>query len=391
MNFNKKILVVRGPVMTQSGYGTHSRQVAEWALDQEGPNLEVIFQPLPWGINPWLIDENKQNGLIKKIIDRSKPLQRKPDYSIQVQLPNEWDEKLANFNVGVSAVVESSHCSNEWVQKMNLMNMVIVPSTHTEKVIKNSGEIKVPLFVIPESFPSEFLSDPPENNLFDFSTDFNFLLFGQVTGTNPENDRKNIFYTIKWFCEVFKDNPDVGLIVKTNSGRSTKIDKIKTRKLLQSLLREVRKSEFPKVHFIHGNLDEKDLHSLYTHNKVKALLTLTRGEGFGLPILESAVCGLPVIATNWSGHLDFLNIGKFIKVDYDLSQIPKSRVDGKIFIENSYWANPSEEDSKRKMRKLYEKYEVPKQWALELSEGLKERYNIDHIKKMYSEVIDLEK
>ena len=53
---------------------------------------------------------------------------------------------------------------------------------------------------------------------------------------------------------------------------------------------------------------------------------------FGLPIFEAAYNGLPVIATNWSAYLDFMNLGRFVSIDYDLIPIHQSRQDSNIFM-----------------------------------------------------------
>ena len=46
--------------------------------------------------------------------------------------------------------------------------------------------------------------------------------------------------------------------------------------------------------------------NLYAHPKIKAYVSLTHGEGYGLPLFEAAYHGIPIIAPDWSGHLDFL-------------------------------------------------------------------------------------
>jgi glycosyltransferase involved in cell wall biosynthesis len=176
-------------------------------------------------------------------------------------------------------------------------------------------------------------------------------LFGQLTGNNPHNDRKNILFTIKWLCESFKDDPEVGIILKTNSGRNTKIDRNLVMKVLSSVLAEVRKGPYPKLHFLHGEMNDFEVANLYRNPSVKALVSLTRGEGYGLPILEAAASGLPVITTNWSGQLDFLQHTKFIGIDYSLVNLHPSRVDNKIFVQGSRWAEPNENDFKKKILK----------------------------------------
>jgi len=197
------------------------------------------------------------------------------------------------------------------------------------------------LYVIPESF-YDCIEKSPDPIDLDFSTSFNFLIFGQLTGFNPENDRKNIFYTIKWLCETFKDDEDVGIVIKTNSGKNTRIDRENTAQLLKKLLGEVRLGPLPRVHFLHGTFSQQEIASIYQHSKIKALVSLTRGEGFGLPLLEAAASGLPIIATNWSGHKDFLDHGQFLDVKYQLEEIHESRIDNHIFRKGARWAQPLE-------------------------------------------------
>ena len=61
------------------------------------------------------------------------------------------------------------------------------------------------------------------------------------------------------------------------------------------------------TYLLYGDFQNTDLKIMYTHPKIKSLVTLTHGEGFGRPLLEASVCGLPIIASNWSGHIDFLD------------------------------------------------------------------------------------
>jgi glycosyltransferase involved in cell wall biosynthesis len=251
--------------------------------------------------------------------------------------------------------------------------------------------------VIPESFTDsckdgalDTTENSDGNDLVDLSTvqtDFNFLVFGQFCGNNPENDRKNLAFTVKWLCEEFKDNPEVGVIVKTNFGRNTKIDKNNTTNILAKVLMETKKGVGPKFYLLHGDMKEEEVAALYRHPKVKALVSLTRGEGFGLPLLEAASCGLPVIVTNWSAHTEFLKQGKYVKVDYRLGLVHKSRVDNKIFFENMQWAHPNEQDAKRKLKRFYRSPGLPQQWAKELAKKLQETHSFEAISTKYTEVL----
>lgn len=378
-----KTVVFRGPVLTQSGYGCHARQIARWLLQR--PDFDVRFMTLPWGDTPWLLDPEAHDGLVGEIMKRTVKLDFKADISFQLQLPNEWDPTIAPINVGITAGVETDRCNPEWVTACNLMTAVVIPSQHSKVCLTNTGTVTRPLIIIPEAYADAIRStDLP--TLPGFSTPFNFLVFGQLTGNNPESDRKNIFYTIKWLCETFKDDPDVGIVVKTNVGKNSRIDRNLTKGLITAVARESRRgSQGPKLHLIHGDMNEREVAALYRHPQIMSLVTLTRGEGYGLPILEAAASGLPIIATGWSGHLDFLRHGKYISIYHQLVDVHPSRIDGRIFIKGARWALPSEEDFKKRVLKFRQSYTTPRQWAAELQHVIQDKYSLTNIMKLYDE------
>lgn len=368
--------------MTQSGYGVHSRQIARWLL--ENSNVNVQFQVLPWGNTPWFINGDRCNGMISKVMQKTVDFNAKGDVSFQVQLPNEWDPNLAKFNVGVTAAIETDTCNPAWIESCKKMHAIVVPSQHVKNCLTNTGTVTVPIHVIPESYIDEIETACDSNeSLGHFSTDFNFLVFGQLTGNNPFNDRKNTFFTIKWLCEAFQNDKDVGIVIKTNAGRNTLIDKELITNTIKQLLIECRRGPYPKVHLLHGDMSDEDVANLYKHKQIKALVAPTRGEGFGLPILEAAASGLPVIATGWSGHMDFMKNGKFIDLYYQLEKIHHSRVDNNLFMLNSKWANVSEESFKTKITKFRNNPSIPKEWAKDLQKIILSKYNFNEIKSMY--------
>ena len=369
----KTKVLLRGPSLSCSGYGTHFRQLCRWILDREDIwNLDINFQVLPWGQTPWMINPEFENGLIGKIIQRTKEPTGKYDVSIQVQLPSEWDSSLANYNIGITASVETDRAHPEWVVACNKMNGVVFPSEHSRKSITNVGKISVANFVVPEAYGDAYVKDPatlPDLGL-SLDTTFNFLIVGQLTGTSPDAERKNILNALKWICETFPNDKEVGIILKTNLGKHTNIDRHNVLNILSQISREVRPGLFPKFHLVHGMMTDEEMASLYRHPSVKAFVAPTRGEGFGLPILEAAVCGLPMISTGWSGHTEFLSQGKTIVVDYDLIDVPPTRVDGRIFVEGARWARPNEADFKKKIKKFKDSSSIPKEWARALQGSL---------------------
>ena len=381
----RKKVIIRAPLLSLSGYGTHSRQIFKWLISRD--DLDVMTQPVPWGITSWMINPDLEGGLVGEVMRRTTQ-NCSSDVSFQVQLPNEWDSTLGQKNVGISAFVETDICNPQWANECcNAMDMVIVPSNHVTSCIENSGATKTPIKMIPESYYDCIRNDIPKFDI-DFETDFNFLVVGQLTGLNPENDRKNVFYTIKWLCETFSSDPNVGVVIKTNSGANSTIDRKSTGQIFQKLVQEVRLGPYPRIHFVHGELTPKEMCGLYRHQKVKALLSLTRGEGYGLPLLEAAACDLPVIATNWSGHLDFLNKGRWLGVEYTLNTIHPSRIDNSIFIEGSKWANPSEDDAKKKLQKFRKSPHAPTVWAKEMGKVIREEYSQKTISALYDEALE---
>ena len=180
--------------------------------------------------------------------------------------------------------------------------------------------------------------EPVEGLELDY--DFNFLTVAQW------GPRKNLHNTIKWFVEEFK-NEEVGLVVKTNIIKDSLLDREHTTQQLRELL-----APYPdrkcKVYLLHGTLSEGQMASLYCHEKIKAMVSLAHGEGFGLPLFEAAHNGLPLITTNWSGQADFINMpdkkGKvkphIAKVQYHLKPIQKEAVWKGVLEPDSMWAYP---------------------------------------------------
>ena len=90
--------------------------------------------------------------------------------------------------------------------------------------------------------------------------------------------------------------------------KNSLIDKRHTEQEIKKIINsgENNKNRKCKVYLLHGEMSDEEIHSAYTHEKVKAFISLTHGEGFGLPLFEAAYSGLPVIAPGWSGQVDFL-------------------------------------------------------------------------------------
>ena len=390
---NRKKVLLRAPLLTNSGYGVHSRQVFEWLYERE--DVDLIVECLQWGRTSWILNEDSENGLIGKIMSCSKPYgEGEVDISFQVQLPDEWDENLAKFNIGVTALVETDRCSRAWVDKCNKMDHVVVPSTFTKNVLKRSGVVVKPVTVIPEWYNRKLMNKSDisktlnDERFGEIDSDFNILMIGTLTSQIPEDDRKNLVNTIKWLSEEFADCKDVSIVLKTNFGKGTTADRRMCVKYLEKLKKTLNLTSFPKIKLLHGNMTPLEIASLFNHHRVKMYVTGTRGEGYGLPLIEAAVAGVPIVATGWSGHLQFLDKENFGCVDYSLTEISDSRVDNRVFEKGFRWANPDEKSFKKEVRKVYEDYETASRKARQMMKRVRVDFSSFEIKKQYDKLFE---
>ena len=324
----KKVLV-RAPLLSQSGYGVHSRQIFRFCEAQK--DWRITTQILPWGITPWNINPDDEDGIYGRMMSLSVPVNEQQDISFQIQLPHEWDTSLAKFNVGITAGVETNKCSAEWVDThINKMDLVIVPSNFTKKTLENSATVKLntPIVVLPEAYFDDLLDEPTGDPLEGLETDKNFLMVGTLTSDDSSADRKNLASSIIWFLKAFEGKKDVGLVVKTSRGRDTTIDRDLVRKMMHAVKKSsmVDPKRCPKIYMLHGSMTRQEMRDLYKSKKLCAYASATRGEGFGLPLLEAAVAELPIIATDWSAHVEFLSGDSFLPAKYDIRPIAQSRV-----------------------------------------------------------------
>ena len=364
-----KTILIIGPVTRRAGYGEQAR-FALRSLRAHPERFNILIQDIPWGQSGQVSEDSEEQNFITETIAKTQQhlQQQLPvDITLQVTIPNEF-KKLAPVNIGYTAGIETTRVSPQWIEQSALMDKIILVSNHSKDVYEKTsyegtnnetGE-KV---IIKAQVPMEVVNYPVRNLEVDdlgleLKHDFNFLTIAQM------GPRKNLANTVKWFLEEFQ-NDEVGLIVKTNMRNCCTAD---AHFCLDSI-RQLTK-QFPErkcsVHLLHGDLSLGQMNSLYTHPKMKAFVTLTHGEGYGLPIFEAAYHGLPVVAPGWSGQNDFLyapvKSGKqkkaklrplFAKVDYTIGQVPQEAVWEGVIQADAGWCYPTEDGAKSAMRDVY--------------------------------------
>ncbi len=385
-------ILLEAPILTKSGYGEHSRLVYQSLKGTR--DLEIFINPLNWGSCSWGTPPEDVLQCIRRFKQYSANCEREKqqqEYFIQIHvgIPNEF-EKKAPYSVCVTAGIETDRVSAPWLFKTHQgINKLVVTSDHASdgftktgyEVFNKANNTKTSLTC---ACPIEVVNYPvktPDGRGLDieFETSFNFL---QIAMMGP---RKNIETSIKCFIEEFRDNPDVGFVLKTSLSKSSIIDRTKTKSHIQDYINSLGEKKC-KIYLVHGNLSESEIHSLYMHPKIKAYYTTTHGEGFGLPIFEAVYSGIPVVATDWSGHLDFLSgtfNGKtkklFAKIDYDLREVQESAVWGDLITKDSRWAFVREQSVKAQLSKMYKNYGMYKKWSSALKQQVLESHNKDKI------------
>jgi len=392
-------IIVRGPVLSMSGYGEQSR-FALRSLRKHEDKLDIFIVPIPWGNTNWInANDEERKWMDERILRTTNYLQAEKnpqfDLSLQITIPNEWQD-MAKVNVGYTAGIETTRVAPVWLEKANTMDRIIVVSNHAKNVFLNSAydainqstgqkstlKLETPMEVV--SYPVRQYDQDKSFNL-NLEHDFNYLLMAQWS------ERKNIENTIKWFVEENIDQ-EVGLVIKTNSQANCKIDEEFTlEKRLKPLLKNYEDRKC-KIYLLHGDLSEQQLTTLYNHPKIKCMISLAHGEGFGLPLFEAAYNGVPIIAPGWSGQCDFLyaNIagpgggkpktrGLFHEVDYDLAPVQKSSLWEGVIQEGSMWCYPKEGSFKMELRKVKNKYEKSLKTAKILQQYIIENFKQDEL------------
>ena len=127
---------------------------------------------------------------------------------------------------------------------------------------------------------------------------------------------------------------------------------------------------------------------LYNLPKIKAMLSCTHGEGFGRPLAEATCCDLPVIASGWSGQMDFLNPKQSVLIDGQLEPIPKALIWEPIIVEPGKWFNVSEPDTVNKLRLFHKNYKSIKNNAKKLGLWNRSKFSLKTMAKEFNHIID---
>lgn len=389
-------VLIRGPILTQSGYGEQTR-FAMRALRSRENIFDIYVLPVTWGQTGWVSLDNEERVWIDERIKATHEYTQKGgkfDISVQITIPNEF-ERIAAVNIGYTAGIETTKVAPVWIQKVNEMDKIIVVSNHSKEVFESTSyegqnpstgqlvklECNTPIEVV--NYPVRHFKKEKINLNLDY--DFNYLAISQW------GPRKNFDNLINWFIEENFDQ-EVGLVLKTSIKNNSIIDREFTKTRLKNIISSHGDIKC-KIYLLHGDLSEEQMTSLYQDKKIKCLISTTHGEGYGLPLFEAAYNGLPVICPGWSGQRDFLYIpqknGKlkplFASIEYKLKQVQSEAVWEGVIQADSQWAYPVESSFKKRLREVRTENSRFKRNATKLKKYLVENFTEE---KMYEAFIN---
>jgi hypothetical protein len=319
---SKPTFVISCPIDTYSGYGARSRDIVKAIIELDKYDVKVL--PQRWGSTPMgFIKNNPEWEFLTKHLLNSPQLPAQPEIWMQITVPNEF-QPIGKYNIGCTAGIETTIAPAEWVEGCSRMNLILGSSEHTIKVLKESKfekrdqQTNQTVGIIEWKGDSEVIFEganvetyKPVKSTFDLSSikeEFAYLFVGHWMQGQLGEDRKNVGLLVKAFFETFKNKAKKpALILKTSTVGSSYMDRDELIKRIQAIKATVKSTNLPNIYLLHGEFTDIEMNEIYNHSKVKAMVNLTKGEGFGRPLLEFSLVNKPIITTNWSGHIDYLN------------------------------------------------------------------------------------
>lgn len=409
---SKPICVVQAPFATRSGYGDMARDIIWHLIDLDLYDLKLVSAP--WGATPMnaLDGTNAKDAeLIRRIAPMPLALPRKPELYIQITIPQEF-QQVGQYNIGITAGIETNLCSKTWLEGCNRMNTVWGISEHSIAILHDTivremnpagqmiRELKttVPLEVLHNcvhtdvfrKISSAEIEPTVDDALASIKEKFCFLFVGHWLRGGLREDRKNVALLVKLFCETFDKVPMVNrpaLILKTSGADFSVLDREDILNKITSIRNSIGPN-VPNVYLLHGELTELEMNSLYNHPKVKVHVSFTKGEGFGRPLLEASMSEKPILTSGWSGQLDFLNPQDAILIGGELKQVERGAVWENIIIPESSWFNVDENFASKAMNVMFKDYDRWLPGAKKLAKANSEKFNYDVIKVRLKELLD---
>ena len=395
---SKVSCVISCPIDTYSGYGARSRDLVK-AIIKAKPDWNVMLLSQRWGNTRFgYLEDHKELDLKSRIVPN---LTQQPDVWMQISVPNEF-QKIGKYNIGVTAGIETTVCAAEWIQGCNNMDLVLTSSEHSKGVFeqtiytiednktKQQQELKLttPVKVVFEGVDLTKYQDssPVEVNL-PIQEKFAYLVVGHWMKGDVGHDRKNIGYTVKAFLETFKNkNNPPALVLKTSQVGTSIIDRETILDKIDQIRKTVR-GALPNIYLLHGEMTDEEMNGLYNHPKVKAMISFNKGEGFGRPLLEFTTTGKPVIASGWSGQMDFLHKEYSFLLGGELENVHPSAAVDKMLLKESKWFKPNDGQVGTALRESFKNYKDFLKRSRKHKKYTKDNFSFDKMQELVDSIL----
>lgn len=401
---NRPTFAISAPVDTYSGYGARSRDLIKAIIELDKYDVKII--PQRWGNTPWnFIEDHKEKwGFLKEHFLQQPQMNKQPEIWAQVTIPNEF-QPIGKFNIGFTAGIESTVCAADWIDGLNRMNVNFVSSEHSKRVFEESSfeqrdqntqqvirqiKLEKPVEVLLEGadldtykvLESSIESMRTFEKLATIKEDFAYLFVGHWLNGDIGEDRKNVGLLVKAFYETFKNKmKKPALILKVSMGGTSYLDREEMLKRIAMIRKTVNSNNIPNVYLLHGEFSDQEMNLLYNHPKVKAMVSLTKGEGFGRPLLEFSLLKKPLLTTGWSGHTDFLDPEYTTLLSGELREVHASAANDWL-LKEAKWFNPDHGQIGHHLRDIFENYKKYIPLARKQSHKSKSEFSFDKMKEV---------
>ena len=399
----KPLFVISSPFDTYSGYGARSRDVIKAIIATEKYDVKLLSQR--WGNTPFGFckDNPEWESLLELVIPM--PLTEQPEIWAQITVPNEF-QPVGKYNIGITAGIETTLVPGEWIEGCNRMNLILTSSEHSKNSFIKSefekrnetqllGKIKLetPIEVLFEGANLDIyktLNTPMTNDDLFKSIDsiqesFAYLFVGHWMEGNLGEDRKNVGLLVKAFLETFKNKKKrPALILKTSHVGASHMDRDSILNKIKAIKETVKSNDLPNIYLIHGDFSDTEMNEIYNHRKIKAMISLTKGEGFGRPLLEFSLSKKPIIVSGWSGHMDFLNPEYNIVIGGKVHESVKNQ----FLLPDAEWFSPDHGSIGGAFQSVFKDYKKYQQLGKRQGYHSKENFSWDKMKNLLSSLLE---
>ena len=397
----KPSFVISCPIDTYSGYGARSRDLVKAIIETNKYDVKIL--PQRWGNTSWgFIENHLEWNFLKEFILTTPQLPSQPEIWAQITIPNEF-QPVGKYNIGITAGMETTAVKGEWIEGCNRMNLVITSSEFAKKTfelmdyeIKNQqgqtqGRLKLttPIEVLFEGANTNIYKviDTPCSLDIQIKEDFAYLFVGHWMQGEFGEDRKNVGLLIKAFYETFKNkSKKPALILKASGGVSSYMDRDELLKKIEIIKKTVVANSLPNIYLLHGEFTDEEMNELYNHSKVKAMVSLTKGEGFGRPLLEFSLVKKPIMTTNWSAHTEFLSSEFTTLMNGELKNLHPSVLND-WFVKEAQWFNVNPVEVNHYLKDIFENYKKYQNNANRQSYKSKTEFSWDKMKEKLDTIL----